>query len=90
MVSPTIAPQRSSLARRNCRAPDILDLLADGAITLTTVTLLGPHLTEENHRTLLDAARHKSRREVEQIVANLRPKPDVPVSIRKLPEQKVT
>jgi hypothetical protein len=39
---------------------------------------------------LLQSARHKSRREVEQIVASLRPKPDVPTSIRKLPEQKVT
>ena len=69
--------------------PRSLALLADGSITLTTVTLLGPHLTEENHRTLLDAARHQSRREVEHIVAKLRPKPDLPASTRKLPEPKV-
>ena len=66
--------------------PEILELLANGTITLTTVTLLGPHLTDENHHSLLEAARHKSRREVEQIVARLRPKPDIPASIRKLPE----
>ena len=66
--------------------PEVLALLAGGSITLTTVTLLGPHLTEENHRTLLDTARHQSRREVEHIVATLRPKPDLPASTRKLPE----
>ena len=80
---------RIEAARAARRFPDILDLLADGAITLTTVTLLGPHLTEENHRNLLEAARHKSRREVEKIVAKLRPKPDVPASIRKLAEHTV-
>ena len=71
--------------RARTPVPEILELLADGAITLTTVTLLGPHLTDENH-SLLEAARHKSRREVEQIVARVRPKPDIPASIRKLPE----
>jgi len=30
----------------------ILERLADGAITLTTVCLLAPHLTEANHREL--------------------------------------
>ena len=77
---------RIEAARAARRLPEILELLANGTITLTTVTLLGPHLTDENHHNLLEAARHKSRREVEQIVARLRPKPDIPASIRKLPE----
>lgn len=34
---------------------------------------------------LLDEARHKSKREVEHIIARLRPQPDVPAVIRKLP-----
>lgn len=76
---------RIEAARAARRFPAIVGLLADGAITLTTVTLVGPHLTEENHRSLLEAARHQSRREVEHLVARLRPKPDVPTSIRKLP-----
>ena len=75
---------RIEAARAARRFPDILDLLADGAITFTTVTLLGPHLKEDNHRNLLEASRHKSRRDVEKTVATLRPKPDVPASIRKL------
>jgi hypothetical protein len=42
-------------------------------------------LTPENHDALLGAARYKSRREVEQLVAKTRPKPDVPAVVRKLP-----
>ena len=63
----------------------ILTLLTAGAITLTTVTLLAPHLTDDNARSLLDRVRHKSRREMEQLIAALRPQPPVPATIRKLP-----
>jgi hypothetical protein len=67
------------------RFPVVLDYLANGALTLTTVCLLAPLLTPENHDALLASARHKSRREVEQLVAMTRPKPDVPAVVRKLP-----
>jgi hypothetical protein len=75
---------RIEAARAARRFPIILDWLAGGAITLTTVTLLAPHLTAANHETVLDACRHKSKREVEQIVAGLRPLPDVKSSIRRV------
>lgn len=74
--------QATRVARR---FPDLLERLADGSITLTTVVLLAPHLTAENHGALLDAARHKSRREVEELVAGVRPRPDAPSTVRKLP-----
>ncbi|MGQ0568430.1 MAG: HNH endonuclease [Armatimonadota bacterium] len=35
-------------------------------MNLTTVGLLAAHLTPENHRELLDMARHKSKRQVER------------------------
>jgi hypothetical protein len=76
---------RIEAARAARRFPVILDLLHEGAITLTTVTLLGPHLTETNHRVVLDEARLRSKREVEQIVARLRPRPDVAPSVRRCP-----
>jgi hypothetical protein len=47
--------------------------------------LLGPHLTEENHREWLVAAAGKSKRELEKLVTTRCPKPDVPSTIRKLP-----
>jgi hypothetical protein len=76
---------RIEAARAAKRFPVILDRLADGSITLTAVCLLSPHLTIENHAALLDAARHKSKREVEHMVARIRPLPPIESSVRKLP-----
>lgn len=79
---------RIEAARAARRFPSILELLSDGAITLTTVGLLARHLTAENHAPLLNAARYKTKREVEQLVAVINPRPDVLSSIRKLPVPK--
>ena len=76
---------RIAAARAARRFPVVLDLLAEGAVTLTTIGLLAPHLTVDNVHALLTAARHQSKREVERIVAALRPLPPVPSSVRKLP-----
>jgi 5-methylcytosine-specific restriction endonuclease McrA len=59
--------------------------LADGSLHLTDVSLVGPHLTDANHAEVIDAAKHKSKREVEQLIVRLRPQPDVPAVVRKLP-----
>jgi hypothetical protein len=67
------------------RFPAILDRLADGSLHLTAVSLLAPHLTPANHLELLLAAQHKSKRDVEQLVARVRPQPDAPSAVRKLP-----
>jgi hypothetical protein len=72
-------------AARCARCPQILDLLAEGAVTLTTIGLLAPHLTSDNADELLTAARHKSKREVEHLVAARSPLPPVRSSVRKLP-----
>ncbi len=76
---------RVEAARAVRRFPVILERLAEGSVTLTTVGLLAAHLTPENHRELLDAARHQSKRQVEALVARLRPQPTVPASVRRLP-----
>lgn len=79
------AYNRIEAARVARRFPVILTLLADGCVHLSAVRLLAPHLTEENHVEVLREATHKSKREVEQIVARLQPEPDVVPSVRKLP-----
>jgi hypothetical protein len=79
---------RIEAARVARRFPVVLELLAEGVVTLTTVSLLAPHLTPENHREILDSARHKSKRDVEHLVASLRPLPAVPSMVRKLPSPK--
>ena len=79
------AYNRIEAARAARRFPLVLVLLGSGAVNLTTVRLLAPHLTFENHRVILDSARGKTRPEVEAIVARLAPRPDAAASLRKLP-----
>lgn len=76
---------RIEAARAARKYPVILELLGDGAVNLTTVGLLARHLTPQNHTELLGVAKHKSKRQVEVLVAERRPQPSVPSSIRKLP-----
>jgi hypothetical protein len=59
----------------------------EGALSLTATRLLAPHLTADNQAEVLELARHKKTREVEVIVARLRPLPPVPSTVRKLPER---
>src|SRR5947209_2237160 len=48
--------------------------------------LLAPHLQPANSEKLLAAVSGKSKREVQELLAALAPRPDTPDSIRKLPE----
>jgi 5-methylcytosine-specific restriction endonuclease McrA len=76
---------RIEAARAARRFPVILNLLADGAMTLTTVGLLARHLTPDNHGAVLESARHKSKREVERLVVELSPRPTAATVVRRLP-----
>jgi hypothetical protein len=58
--------------------PGSLNRLEEGRITFNALVLLGPHLTSENHRNLLDWARGKTRRDIEMKVAALSPIPTPP------------
>jgi hypothetical protein len=89
-LSEHAAYNRIETARAARRFPIILDLVAAGSITLTTVRLLAPHLTDANHRDLLERARHKLKRDVEVLVATIRPRADVPSVVRKLPTPAAT
>ncbi len=84
-LSEHAAYHRIEAARAARRFPIILDLVDDGSVTLTTVAMLRPHLTDANHEIRLEAARHKSKREVEQQIAALVPRPDAKALIRRLP-----
>ena len=84
------AYNRIEAARAVRRFPAILTLLADGCVHLSAVRLLAPHLNQENHADVLREASHKSKREVERIVARLQPQPDVVASVRKLPTARMT
>src|SRR4030095_16264406 len=79
---------RIEAARAAREWPGILELLADGALHLTAIGLVAPHLTADNHERVLAAARPRTKREIEELVAALRPLPAVPSSVRKLPAPK--
>ena len=79
------AYNRIEAARAARSYPVILEMFEESAITLTAVRLLAPHLTPENHAAVLASARHKSKREIEELAASLKPMPDAPMVVRKLP-----
>jgi len=84
-LSEDAACNRIEAARACRRFPQILELLASGSLTLTSVRLLGRHLTAENHQTVVAKAKNGSRHEIEALVAELAPRPDLPSAVRKLP-----
>jgi 5-methylcytosine-specific restriction endonuclease McrA len=84
-LSEHAAYHRIEAARAARQFPVVLDLLAEGALTLTTLALLRPHLTPANHELVLTAARFKSKREVEHQIACLAPRPDERPIVQKLP-----
>jgi hypothetical protein len=85
-LSEHAAYHRIEAARAARQYPLILERVASGDLTLTAVAMLRPHLTAENHRTLLESARHKSKREVEYQIACLAPKVAAKALIRRLPD----
>ena len=85
LLSEDAAYNRIEVARAARRFPAILPLLSEGAVTLTTIRLLNPHLTEDNHGAVLESARGKRTKEVQELVAALAPRPDAPTVIRKVP-----
>jgi 5-methylcytosine-specific restriction endonuclease McrA len=73
-------------AARACRLyPVVLDRLVSGAVSLTAIRMLRPCLTPENHEDVLSKAAGRTLREIEVLIAELAPRPDVPTSVRKLP-----
>ncbi len=82
---------RIAAARASREHPVLLAMLADGRLHLTAIAKVAPHLTRDNRDnrdTLLARAAHRSKREIEELVAELAPRPDAPSLMRKLPESR--
>ena len=89
-LSEDAAYNRIRVARMAARWPVVIEMLADGVITLTNLRLLSDAITEENHRELLSSARNKTKKQVEELLATVSPKPDVPATVRRVPEPQHT
>ncbi len=84
------AYHRIQAARASRRFPSLLVQLQAGNLSLTVITLLAPHLTVENYDSVVDRARGRTKREVEEIVAALAPKQDTATLVKRLPVSDVT
>jgi hypothetical protein len=84
-LSEAEAYRRITVARAARRHPVVLEMLQDGRLHLSGLARLAPLLTADNCDELLRRATHLSTRQIEQLVAELSPRPDVPATIRKLP-----
>jgi hypothetical protein len=79
---------RIAAARASREHPLLLTMLSDGRLHLTAIAKLAPHLTRQNREALLERATHRSKREIEELVAELSPRPDAPAVMRKLPDRR--
>jgi len=84
-LSEHAAYNRIEAARTASLFPTVVDGLDDGSLTLAAVRLLAPVLTPENHERLLAEAKHRSKRDIELMVARERPQADAPTVVRRLP-----
>ena len=75
-------------SRASRKHPMLLTMLADGRLHLTAIVMLAPHLTGENRAGLLARATHLSKRQIAELIAEIAPRPDVPMVVRKLPERR--
>jgi 5-methylcytosine-specific restriction endonuclease McrA len=62
-------------------------MLEDGRLHLSAIALLSPHLTRQNCDALARRAVHRSKREIEELVAEICPRPDAPALVRRLPNR---
>ncbi|MFL5393339.1 MAG: HNH endonuclease [Myxococcales bacterium] len=85
-----VAFNRIVVARLGRKLPAVIDALRSGRVHLTGLRLLARHLTQENHREVLADAAGKSRREIEELVARLAPRPPAADLIRHVPDPPAT
>jgi hypothetical protein len=85
-LSEDAACNRIETAKACRRFPVLLHHLDSGAMTLSSIRLLGRYLNRENHEAAIERAKGCTLDEVKMLIAALAPKPDVPTSMRKLPK----
>jgi len=80
------AYRRITVARAARQHPMLLPMLRDGRLHLSAMAALVSKLTPTNRDAVLARATHASKRQVEELLAELEPRPDAPTRIRRLPE----
>jgi hypothetical protein len=83
-MSEDTAFKRIRAARAARQFPAIFEAVADGRLHLTAVVFLAPHLTVDNADELLAGASHKTKAEIEWMLAERFPRPDLPERVEVL------
>jgi len=89
-LSEAEAYRRITVARAARKHEVLLAMLRDGRMHLTGIAMLAPLLTRDNRDALLERATHRSKRQIQELVAELSPRPDAPSMMRKLPQKRET
>lgn len=84
-MSEGTAFKRIRAARAARRFPAIFDAVGDGRLHLSAVVLIARHLTAESADELVRAVAHRSKSDVEQMLADRFPSPDLATRMRALP-----
>ncbi len=84
-MSESAAMKRIQVARKSREFPALLDALANGRLHLTAIEMLAPHLKPENAASRILAASHRTKSELQHLIAEWEPKKDVATSLRPLP-----
>jgi hypothetical protein len=79
---------RITAARIARRFPIVFALVEQRQLHLTAVCLLRDYLTTENHSELLSAAVHKTKWQVQELIAHRFPRLDVESRVRRLPARR--
>lgn len=80
-LSEDAAMKRLQAARIAREFPAIFDMVADGRLHLSAVCLLARWITHDNAKDVLEAAAHRTKAEVELLIAERFPRPDVPARV---------
>jgi hypothetical protein len=87
-LSEAEAYRRITVARAARQHPEVLEALRNGRLHLSGLARLVPLVNADNCAPLLERASHLTTRQIEYLVAELAPRPDVPSAIRKLPQKR--
>jgi hypothetical protein len=84
--SEATAYRRVTVSRAARRYPALVAALRQGDMHLTGLEMLASKLTPKNVNELLEAAKHKTKRELQVLLADRDPQPDAPSRVRRIPD----
>src|SRR6267378_3142093 len=85
-MSEDVACKRIRAARAALEFPAIFELVAEGRLHLAGVVLLAPYLTQENAADMLGAAAHRTKAEIEELIARRFPRTEEMGLVMALPD----